>query len=495
MPNSYKAGLCIVFLAGCGGNNGSGGDVCVAGDGIEFPGITSASPACGKVRDDLVNKAMAIGVSNNSNRAPNSAPVVHLNFNERDADLPDSEAAVVAVAAPEDSFSIDGKQSDDAEWAGVPSTTLSLRPPHEVTPDAQNPLDLESIDHGITSVDVQAAYDSTYLYMRLQWDDATQNDMAERWTYTAEGWQRGQGPKMNAVDPSITHPDFTNPRGGPPLAMDSGEDELMLIVNKNIANFAAKGGCGGMCHMPESPGEEGDESYRTVDGTKYVTPYSAGMAPFNPGETVDSWVWRAASTDGVGLADDMYMYCEEEGDRCLPIPQVVNAGDAGEAANFQVSQFGPPSYCTPGDRGPPVLGADPAAVEGVDGSSAVHYFTNEFLEADSTGTCVSEGPSRKPADDATDAKWIYEPGSARIGKRGPEAELIDEEDTFEEGDTLPGFIHRDIAGPDDDAACARCNIRARGYWRDGTWTVELKRTLVAPEGDYDADFTVDELAD
>ena len=93
------------------------------------------------------------------------------------------------------------------------------------------------------------------------------------------------------------------------------------------------------------------------------------------------------------------------------------------------------------------------------------------------------------------AASLHEAGSSRIGGDRVEATSIDGTETWAEGDTLPGVIFRDIPGPGESTACARCDVSAQGTWVNGTWTVELRRALDAQQSGFDVDFLVDQLLD
>ena len=44
-------------------------------------------------------------------------------------------------------------------------------------------------------------------------------------------------------------------------------------------------------------------------------------------------------------------------------------------------------------------------------------------------------------------------------------------DTFKTGDVVPGIVLAPFTGP-------RADIKAKGVWKDGVWTIEIKRALV-----------------
>jgi hypothetical protein len=452
---------------------------CVTADGAaKFPDVTSDSPACGVVNDGLVDKAFAIGVMNNAFRAPQSAPLLHLRFNQAPSGETD---AVVAVAIPDASVTIDGQQSSDAEWAGVPFKDVSLRPAAETIPTGLglNPDNLTSVDHGINIIRVWAAYDAGDFYMRMQWTDDTRNDVPGLWTMTSTGWKRNQGLTMNQVDPSIDHPLLSG------VTMDASDDALQIMFNKNDHDFETTNGCGGMCHLVGiTPANETNGIYNR-GGT---------MATSRPGEIVDNWEWRAGSLNPIGLADDGSWNCggATPATSCDSTTQRSPTGDHNEVITYSLPTSGASAACT-GLVGQVQSDPDRLGFAGAPQLDNFEYYVgNRWVEAPgSTLACVDHGPSRKPLNASAD--FIYETGSPNIGTYGDEAALIGGSDTFDVGATLPGYVHRNIDAA--TATCARCSVKARGFYdtTQNTWTVELMRTLAAPEADVDVDFTLNEL--
>jgi hypothetical protein len=420
------------------------------------------SAACGAIRRDLVNKDFSIGIGNNSTRAPNSAAVVSLNFNERDTTL-GRTLSVVALAVPDGGIDIDG--SDD-EWGAVPTETFSMRPAHELLPPEVIEVGYqETINHGIYAVEVSAAYDSDHIYMKLRWRDTTRNDVAERWTWTNGAWRRYQGARMIDVDPSLDHPLV---RG---LPLDSGEDGLFIMFNKTMPDFVERKGCAGLCHIQEG-------AWQTIGGIEYYI-WGGSMTTATLDERTDSWMWRATRTNKVGLADDGYFDCGSDGvGPCDPLTRAWRHGDAAEASTYVLPREPGEAPCidshAQAEVDPARLG-DPEAALGF-------YVGNWWLEADNDGRCVSRGPSRMPASG---------PGSRFFSEL--EAVMLAGDEAFDEGATLPGMIHLDLATVGEPGACARCDVAAVGRWDKGYWTVELGRRLVAPQLEFDVDFTLDEL--
>ena len=106
-------------------------------------------------------------------------------------------------------------------------------------------------------VTMQAVYDDDNLYIVLQWPDDTESIDRRIWTYSRDGWQRGEKEDRFAILWQIT------------------EIEGFDVIGCNIA-----------CHSGEPP---------------------IGMWFNNEGEFGDLWNWKAARTNPMGYVDDGWM--------------------------------------------------------------------------------------------------------------------------------------------------------------------------------------------
>ena len=99
--------------------------------------------------------------------------VAHLNFDEKDPALGD-EIAIVSVEVPDGSIVMDGAETSPQEWGAVPFVDYGLSPSSDLLGPAspRNPDGLLTPDHGVYSLRVWSAYDSTFIHFRLQWSRA-----------------------------------------------------------------------------------------------------------------------------------------------------------------------------------------------------------------------------------------------------------------------------------------------------------------------------------
>ena len=429
----------------------------------------STSPGCGAIRTDLRNQALAIGITNNSGDSPNGVPLTYLHFNEKDPALGD-EPAIVSVAVPPRSIEIDGRRSTTDEWRGVPSVDYALTLSTDLLAEDSpaNPQNLVSTDHGIYAVTVWSAYDDRHIYFKFRWADATRNDVRGRWTYTPGGWARNQGPAMRTHDPSLLDPLLAD------RAIDANEDRLFLMFNKSVRDFAENNGCAGLCHLGPNEEVETEE----VAGTLYHVG-GGSMRTSRPDEEVDLWHWKATRSAALARSDDKYIGCGTEAPdgTCSGNGR---RGDGGESEAYRLPGSVLNGAC---NRRSGDAGRHPEA----EVANVKSHYVNERFHEDPAGECLSLGPSRRPTSE-TPATWMFEAGSPFIGIRGPEAVNIESTDTFEVGHTVPGFIHRNTTSSVAPGAdCHRCSVAAEAIHADGSWTLELKRTLTAPDPD-DVDF-------
>jgi hypothetical protein len=106
---------------------------------------------------------------------------------------------------------------------------------------------------------LQAAYDDTYLYVRAEWQDATESVLKKGWTWDGAGFEQS-----------------------------GNEDRIMFLFPiTNNAEFSSKG-CAEACH-------------NTADSVD-----DWWMGSESEDVTYDAWHWKAARTGPVGYADDKW---------------------------------------------------------------------------------------------------------------------------------------------------------------------------------------------
>src|SRR5262249_22927356 len=184
------------------------------------------------------------------------------------------------------------------------------------------------------------------------------------------------------------------------------------------------------------------------------------------GQKVDVWQWKAARTNPIHIFDDQ------------AIDENTRRGDGTQNDDFPYTN----GSCTRKN-------SDGERYVGADTSATMEYFSNEYFDS-AQANCPSLGPSRVPSPYASNVKAMFEQGSPFIGKNGgTAAKQLDGTVTPTTGDTIPGYIWRTAASTN---TCVRCQNQAQGQWSatgGGKWVVEMRRSLVAPDGD-DVDFTI-----
>jgi hypothetical protein len=206
----------------------------------------------------------------NSGGAPQAAPLLNLRFGQGTPG-PDTVVAQRVATPPV----LDGQGAD---WQGVPASTVPLMP--RGAPVGLGAQDWEReyslaygrvppFDFGIREVTVRAAYDERNLYFLLEWADPTEDRRREEWSFDGSAWTRSRASEDCAV--------------------------LAFSVGESFRGFAQVG-CAAACHMKTRLGEVTDEAKA----------YRFRMHTSAPQELGDVWLWRAATTNPVGYADDQH---------------------------------------------------------------------------------------------------------------------------------------------------------------------------------------------
>ncbi|MEE9594883.1 MAG: ethylbenzene dehydrogenase-related protein, partial [Candidatus Hydrothermarchaeales archaeon] len=143
-----------------------------------------------------------------------------------------------------------------------------------------------------------------------------------------------------------------------------------------------------------------------------------------PGEKADSWHWKASRTNPVGYADDKF----------------VNE----TVAPYELDPFGVPTRWT-----------------GRYGDAKIGGSYGENINEDKTGPMYYEP---NPTD-LRDARFIFQ---SEVDN--DEAVEITPTASFDIGDTVPGYVLEKPVG-------SRGDVEAKGVWKDGVWSLEIKRKL------------------
>ena len=176
-------------------------------------------------------------------------------------------------------------------------------------------------------VDVKAAIDDEYLYMRFEYEAERPGVTHALWRYDGTKWVSWGGPK---------------PETAPGVA-NSYEDRIALLIDdRNIPAFDGanigfeQAGCFITCHnsmraMPNEPSAAelkahaffGDEGLKKTDIRKYLLNSRTGTdetggwdqtksaeeikALLDEGQFLDLWMWRGARSGPIGYGDDTYV--------------------------------------------------------------------------------------------------------------------------------------------------------------------------------------------
>lgn len=392
--------------------------------------------------------ALSVGIVDAGGNLPQSSGAIKLKFT---VGTP-GPATVVAkrVATP---IVVDG---DAGEWADVPSSVIPLAGPGAIV--------------GMAAPDFFCAFRTRYSLMTDAFTGAavcptpcdpadpprTEADASAGCTQPVPRFDYGipQVAVKAAFDDEriyflLQWADSTEDRSSRPWSYDAtkaawapqagvGEDAAFLSFDI-AGSFRAHDtvGCAAACHLnadvPAPP-----------PGTSLLPPDYAARFQMHTGadaERIDAWAWRAARTDPFGLADDQFVSSRRVFGDC-PNPPACSD-------DCLLSLPGPACTSTGtsmwnGDAAPLYLAKGAAATGDPDLSPPYLFLPGEGLDG------------WNPAFEALEVPTSPFPVPA-----GATA-------------TLPGFVLEKPSRLRDD-------VKAKGRWNDGTWTVELSRALVTDD--------------
>ena len=200
------------------------------------------------------------------------------------------------------------------------------------------------------------------------------------------------------------------------------EDKLSMYVTK-----VKNGSCAATCHLGVGPASEKNE--------KHGLHFTVG------GEFGDVWHWKSVRTNPVGAL-------------------------AGEPGFADDQYFGPRTPVKPGERYTGGYYADPDQ-----GGGYAYNFTKVDAKKPLIDTFVV--PKFFPAADAVHTNadptksehgrtwWIHKAGAVPYTK---------EADTYPVGTLIPNIVISPLTGD-------RADVRAKGEWKAGRWTLETRRVL------------------
>ena len=145
-------------------------------------------------------------------------------------------------------------------------------------------------DHGITRASIRALYNSRYVYLKVQWTDATYNRLYRPWIKTDSGWMH------------------LNPGGSDEKIYNEDKIALLFPISEN-PDFR-RYGCSIYCHN--------NQNYRFG---QHWTPSES---------IVDIWHWKSVRTDPFGHIDDKYWQGVGE----VKVESEARHGDPGESGYY-----------------------------------------------------------------------------------------------------------------------------------------------------------------
>lgn len=255
------------------------------------------------------------------------------------------------------------------------------------------------------NLDVQAAYDDEFLYMRLAWDAQDPGAYHTLWRFDGEDWQSFAGPKPISEGGSPSYEESVS------VLLD--EFDNVRVAPDSKAGFVT-GGCFITCHNDMrgmAQGSDGVGKYlpmtRTDDKLKSDDEIRQLL---QDGQFLDLWHWRAALSNPVGYGDDGYVLDDRN-------------PDTGRVS-FSLSKEGPAWMFDE-----KTLGFKTARLDEMQRNLELFHLIE-----------------------------------------GKTATTFDSKADFQEGDILPTALVREPEGSAGD-------ILANGSYRDGKWTVVLRRKL------------------
>jgi mono/diheme cytochrome c family protein len=249
-------------------------------------------------------------------------------------------------------------------------------------------------------VTVQAAYDATYLYMLVVWDDDKASTRRQPWVKQADGTWKVLDAKSPLPNPGVTWAQY---KGAAFNEEDNTrfnyEDKLAIMWNTYGASTVAgfeQSGCTVMCHDPARSNGPGTTYNYTTQATA-AKKYTNAAA-----EIADLWHWKLVRNNQHGKADDQFVR--------YWVPGPTGAADGGRASDVGAAGYasnpavgGLPQYRGPSLTVPPYYIFDNQKV----------LLTVSELNSLPSGAeipnMITSGPTGTRAD--VDAKGLYNSGT------------------------------------------------------------------------------------
>lgn len=248
-------------------------------------------------------------------------------------------------------------------------------------------------------VTVQAAYDDTYLYMLVVWDDDKASIRRQPWVKQADGSWTTLAAKSPLPDAGVSWAEYkgTTFNEEDPSRFNY-EDKLSIIWNTYGASTVAgfeQSGCAVLCHDPgKSNGPGTTYNYTTQE-------LAAKMYANAAAEIADMWHWKLVRGNQHAKADDQYVR--------YWVPGPTGAADGGRAGDAGAAGYGnnPAVSGRPQYRGLS-LTAPPYYI--LDSQKVLTTVTeiNALLPGAEIPNMITSGPTGARAD--VDAKGLYNTG-------------------------------------------------------------------------------------
>lgn len=249
-------------------------------------------------------------------------------------------------------------------------------------------------------VTVQAAYDATYLYMLVVWDDDKASIRRQPWVKQTDGTWKALAAKSPLPAAGVTWAEYMGAGFDEEDASRFNyEDKMAIMWNTYGASTVAgfeQSGCAVTCHDPgKSNGPGTAYNYATQE-------LAAKMYTSAPAEIADIWHWKLVRMNQHAKVDDQYLR--------YWVPGPTGAADGGRASDVGAGGYGnnPAVDGHPQYRGPS-LTVPPYYI--FDNQKLLLTVTeiNALLAGAEIPNMITSGPTGARAD--VDAKGLHNSGT------------------------------------------------------------------------------------
>lgn len=248
-------------------------------------------------------------------------------------------------------------------------------------------------------VSVQAAYDATYLYLLIAWNDDKSSDRRQPWVKQADGTWKVVDAKSPIPQVGTTWQAYMGTANEEDNTRFNYEDKLAVMWNTYGASTVAgfeQSGCAVTCHDPAVGGKPGT-TYNYTEQWKAAKKYTNAAA-----EVADLWHWKMVRNNQHYKADDQYVR--------YWVPGPTGAGDGGRASDAGGAGYGGnpalngrPQYRGPTAAVPPYYIFDNQKVQLTDAEIAA------FPAGTVIANMITSGPTGTRAD--VDARGLWNVGT------------------------------------------------------------------------------------